>query len=184
MALGSKHQCPKAPAIVAAGGWCAPSSTIYALAGTRGHVEDLWRGRVEPTAYEISTAIVEQEEVYEDAMRAWTATQRFLTAVGNYRWAGLAKEILELHSNVHGSCALCTGFDGESVEWPCSTVRVVVRSVGLVVPSEIEHDRPVKPTPDPTNPRWPFPPGPVPWFDMPSVRVSRAGISYGTHRPS
>jgi hypothetical protein len=168
------------PSIVA-GGWCAPSETIYELTtGMDSRERALWRGLVEPTPQERQKAadkLYEQETIDN---RNWFDTGVMLEKVKALRLGPLAAAILGLHQRDerHNFCVHCD--DERVVMWPCSTARVVLHSVGIKVPDEVVYDKPKPVVQDPDNPRWPYPAGPVddPWT-FPSVSVARGGLRFG-----
>lgn len=176
--------------IVAAGGWCAPSETIYAFANERDRFHQLLYGQAEPTQEEIDAEIDRRMRVYLDELKAWTETQAFLREVAAWEPLGLPKAILALHSHheqkwgvaghVDIRCSECE-VDEHSVQWPCATARIVLAQKLIAVPDELEYEEPTKPVRDESNPRWPFPAGPVDdEFAFPEVSVARGGLRFAT----
>lgn len=172
--------------MVAAGGWCAPLLTTYNLTGMdrRFRTTRLWNGTEEPTEEDIHSATEWLREEYQREMVAWQETQHLLGLVERTAFLSTSREIMALHSRTgNGHCAHCTfDEDDEFAEpsWPCETVRIILKAASIDVPDELVYEMPVEPTPDPDNPRWPFPSGPVEAFGFPSVEVTRGGIRYDT----
>lgn len=168
------------PGIVAAGGWCAPSETIHAMARR----EALWWGRATPTEEEKRVEIEKLNADFPRDMEAWAATQQFLRDLERYYLpsaAGLAKAVLTRHARgTSNECVFCET-DGQGVEWPCPDAYDAIRDLGLQPPDEPVYDKPVEPVPDPDNPHWPFPKGPVDPLGMfPAPTVSRGGVHFDT----
>lgn len=173
------------PGVVAAGGWCAPSETIYELAtGMNARERMLWRGEVEPTPEERQAAADElyAQEVLDN--RNWFDTGVFLERLKRITFTGVAKDILDLHARTEsGICNVCvTGWE-TSVQWPCSTALIVLRAWMDDIPEEFVYEKPEPVVQDPDNPRWPFPSGPVDPFTFPEVKATRGGIRYPTPAP-
>jgi hypothetical protein len=181
--LTTCQDCLKTRPTVVAGGWCAPSETIYQLGtGESSRETMLWHGLVEPTQEERQKAA---DELYEQETldnRNWFDTGVMLGKVEQMHFGPLAKAILALHrrDERHNFCVQCD--DERVVMWPCATVRVVLHSVGIKVPEEVIYDKPKPVVQDNDNPRWPFPAKPLTQaeiFGFPEVSTRRGGISFG-----
>lgn len=198
---------------IIAGGWCAPSETVYQmgddptltpgemfnvdgdlvtsmkptvremLAGKRRRAE-LWAGTAdpEPTDEEKRIVVEWMHRQYVAELEQWQETQHFLGKVKRHKFVGLAAEIMGLHANEDTACAVCTDeWTGSNHTWPCATVRLVLDAHGIDVPEELVYDKPVEPTPDPGNPRWPFPAlpaNPLDFITFPEVSTARGGLKF------
>ena len=170
------------PAIVG-GGWCAPSETIYELGRLNDRKRALWSGQVEPTPEERQAAAdaLYEQEVQDN--RNWFDTGVFLERVKAHTFDALQQAILDLHALcAHGICAQCG--DEYPVSWPCPTARLILTHVGITVPDELVYDKPAVVLQDDSNPRWPFPAGPVDPFTFSLVSTVRGGIRFDTGRKS
>jgi len=167
-------------AIVGAGGWCAPSGTIYDLTCGPSREDALWAGLVEPTQEERQAAAdaLYEQEVQDN--RNWFATGVFLERVKAHEFDAMQQSILDYHAATEsGICNVCVTAWETSVAWPCHTARIVLKFAGIDIPEELVYDKPEPVLQDNDNPRWPFPPGPVEvGFSMPEIRVSRGGIKF------
>lgn len=173
-----------AQSVVAAGGWCAPSETIYEIAtGMNTRERMLWRGEVEPTQEEITAEIDRMMAEYLDELKAWDETQVFLRRVEHAHIDhGLPARILALHKrsgSVPKWCNECE-YDEHPVLWPCPTARLALTMYlePRFIPAEPRYEEPVKPVRDESNPRWPFPAGPVEEFPFPEVQAIRGGLRF------
>lgn len=182
--------------IVAAGGWCAPSETIYSMVG---HSEQMSRemllawGRAEPTPEEITRARMEHHEHFLADTVAHLDTKAFLAQVEATNFGtSLARSILELHQHYEQKWGVSDGVDlccshceeGENrVQWPCPTVQVVLKYAGVEWPDRIVPVEPVW-APDESNPHWPYPAEPVELgFTLPEVSIRRGGITFQSDNP-
>lgn len=167
-------------AIVGAGGWCAPSKTIYELGAAHSREKALWRGLIEPTQEERQAAAdaLYEQEVQDN--RNWFATGVFLERVKAHEFDAMQQSILDYHAATEsGICNVCVTAWETSVAWPCHTARIVLKFASIDIPEELVYDKPEPVLQDNDNPRWPFPPGPVEvGFSMPEIRVSRGGIKF------
>ena len=166
-------------AIVGAGGWCAPSGTIYDRTCGPSREDALWAGLVEPTQEERQAAAdaLYEQEVQDN--RNWFATGVFLGRVEAHEFDDVSKAILDVHAREerHNFCTHCD--DERVVMWPCHTARIVLKFAGIDIPDEVIYDKPKLVLQDNDNPRWPFPAGPVDTrLTIPLVSVPRGGITF------
>lgn len=143
--------------------------------------EALAWGHAEPTQEEVDAARARVPERYAEQVTAWEATRAFLAALDAADLPPLGKRILELHQrasdHAYAECRECDGNHGS--EWPCATVRAVCTIAEVDVPDDLVYKVPVLSIPDPDNPRWPYPAGPVTWGSLfPKMTIDRA-ILYG-----
>lgn len=176
------HSCSS---FVAAGGWCAPSEIIYDIENMNTRERRLWRGEVEPTPEEIATEIDRMMAEYLDDLKAWDETQVFLRRVEHAHARGLPQRILALHHREVRWCRHCNGQEGDPYDepaWPCPTARLALLMYlePRFIPDEPRYEEPAKPVRDESNPRWPFPSGPIDPFTFPEVSVRRGGIRFYT----
>lgn len=142
--------------------------------------EALAWGRVEPTADEIAAATDRAHAHYAEQVIHWAATRKFLAELEAAPLPFIARAVLDLHhrngDRDYAECVECSG--DVSTLWPCPTARIVL---DIDVPEELVFETPVAPIPDPDNPRWPYPAGPITWADLfPLAAVTGRGIRYET----
>lgn len=171
------------PATLSAGGW---SRNEIAMLVPR--EEALAWGHVEPTQEEITAARDRIPARYAEQVIQWDTTRAFLAEVAAADLSPLARRVLQLHSrasdHAYAGCTECADGDGVGVEWPCDTARVVFQHAEIDVPDVLVFETPVLPIPDPDNPRWPYPAGPVRLMDyFPFVTLNRGSTFTFTDGP-
>jgi hypothetical protein len=148
--------------------------------------EALAWGHAEPTAEEIAAERDRVGERYAEQVTAWTETKAFLAELAAADLSPLVRDVLNLHQRTgdhdYAVCEACSGCCDSHAVWPCGTARLLIRDAGIEVPDDLVFETPVLPIPDPDNPRWPFPAGPVTLGDLfPTITTNANGIRYDTN---